>query len=133
MLMIAFEIHLNDQKLCRAGVGDSGVLSAIVTWAAATMSTGTMNRSLFVNVGGLVNPEGKHVSWINQRPLAVGDKIQVNIVEADSLDEPQARDRADDERLLQARESQVRRMAKELGWRIVPPRKKSAARSRKKR
>jgi hypothetical protein len=85
--MIAFEIYLNGQKLCRAGIGDSGVLSAIVTWAAATMSAGTKDESLFLNMGGLVTPERKHVSWINQKPLAVGDKIQVNVVEADSVDE----------------------------------------------
>jgi hypothetical protein len=119
--MIAFEIYLNDQKLFRAGIGDSGVLSAIVTWSAATMASGTKNESLFLNMGGLVNPEHKHVSWINQKPLAVGDKIQVNIIEADSVDEHQRRGSADDARLRQAREDQVRRSAKELGWKIEEP------------
>jgi hypothetical protein len=116
--MIAFEIHLNDQKLCRAGVGDRRVLSAIVTWAAATMATGTRNESLFLNIGGLINPEGEHVSWINQKPLAVGDKIQVNIIEADSVDEHQRRDPADDAKLRLAKEDRVRRSAEELGWKI---------------
>jgi len=116
--MLAFEIYLNDQKLCRAGIGNSGVLSAIVTWAAATMATGTRNESLFLNMGGLINPEGERASWINQKPLAIGDKIQINIVEADSVDEHQRRDPADDARLRQAREDQVRRSAKELGWKI---------------
>jgi|SRR5579863_4920951 len=116
--MITFEIYLNDQKLCRAGIGDSGVLSAIVTWSAATMASGTRNESLFLNMGGLVTPERKHVSWINQKPLAVGDRIQVSIVEADSVDEHQKRDPADDARLRQAKEDQVRRSAKELGWKI---------------
>jgi hypothetical protein len=116
--MIAFEIYLNDQKLCRAGIGDSGVLSAIVNWSATTMATGTRNEGLFLNMGGLVTPERKHVSWINQKPLVVGDKIQVNIVEANSVDEYQRRDPADDARLRQAKEDQVRRSAKELGWKI---------------
>lgn len=119
--MIAFEIYLNDQKLCRAGIGDSGVLSAIVNWSAATMATGTRNEGMFLNMGGLVTPEGKHVSWINQRSLAVGDKIQVNIIEADSVDEHQRRDPAEDARLRQAKEDQVRRSAKELGWKIEEP------------
>jgi hypothetical protein len=116
--MIAFEIHLNDQKLCRAGVGDRGVLSAIVTWAAATMATGTRNESLFLNIGGLINPEGEHVSWINQKPLAAGDKIQVNIIEADSVAEHPRRDPADDAKLRLAKEDRVRRSAEELGWKI---------------
>lgn len=119
--MIAFEIRLNDEKLCRAGIGDEGVLSAFVTLAARTMSTGARDENLFCNVGGLISPEGKHVSWINHKPLAVGDKIQVNIVEADSIDEYQKRDPTDDERLRQAKEDQVRRSAKELGWRIEEP------------
>ncbi|MCU1303099.1 MAG: hypothetical protein JWQ87_3383 [Candidatus Sulfotelmatobacter sp.] len=127
--MIAFDIYLNDDKLCRAGTGDSGVLSAIVSWAATTMSTGTRNESLFLNMGGLINPEGNHVSWISQKSLAVGDKIQINIVEADSVDEHQRRDPADDARLRQAKEDQVRRSAKELGWKLeMHP--KSAGKSR---
>jgi len=119
--MIAFEIHLNNQKLCRAGIGDSGVLSAIVNWSAATMATGTRNEGMFLNMGGLITLEGKHVSWINQKPLAVGDKIQVNIVEAESVDEHQRRDLAEDARMRQAKEDQVRRSAKELGWKIEEP------------
>jgi len=90
--MIAFEIHLNDRKLCRAGIGESGVLSAMVTWATRTMSGGARNENLSLNIGGLLNPEGKHVAWMNQKPLAVGDKILVSIVEADSVDEYQERD-----------------------------------------
>ena len=128
MPMIAFDIYLNDKKLCRAGVGDSGVLSAIVTWAARTMSTGK-DENLSLNLGGLITPRGEHVSWINQKPLAVGDKIQINIVATDSVDEHQRRDPADDARLRQAKEDQVRRSAKELGWKIeVPP--KSASETR---
>jgi len=119
--MIAFEIHLNDRKLCRAGIGESGVLSAMVTWATRTMSGGARNENLSLNIGGLLNPEGKHVAWINQKPLAVGDKILVSIVEADSVDEYQERDPADDARLRQAKEDQVRRSAKELGWKIEKP------------
>jgi hypothetical protein len=125
MPMIAFEIQLNNQKLCRAGIGDSGVLSAIVTRAATTTATGTRNESLFLDVGGLITPEGKHVSWINQKTLVVGDKIQVSIVEADSVDEHRKRDPADEARLRQAKEDQVRRSVKELGWKIEVPSKQA--------
>jgi hypothetical protein len=125
MPMIAFEIQLNNQKLCRAGIGDSGVLSAIVTRAATTTATGTRNESLFLDVGGLITPEGKHVSWLNQKTLVVGDKIQVSIVEADSVDEHRKRDPADEARLRQAKEDQVRRSVKELGWKIEVPSKQA--------
>ncbi len=117
-LMIAFDVYLNDQKLCRAGIGDRGVLSAIVAWAATTMSTGLRNEDLSLNIGGLITPKGEHVSWINQKSLAVGDKIEVRIVEADSADEHQRRDPVDETRLRQAKEDQVRRSAKDLGWKV---------------
>jgi flagellar basal body L-ring protein FlgH len=123
MPMIAFEIQLNGQKLCLAGVGDSGVLSAIVTWAATAMATGTRNESLFLDIGGLINPRGERVSWTDQKPLATGDVIQVKIIEADSVDQHQVRDPRDEARFRQAREDQVRRMAKELGWKIEVPAK----------
>jgi hypothetical protein len=129
--MIAFEIYLNDQKLCRAGIGDSGVLSAIVTWAATTMSTGTRNENLFLNMGGLVNPEGNHVLWINQKALAPGDKIQIDIVEADSIEEHQRRELEEDARLRKAKEDQVRRSAKELGWKLEEPPKSTSEYRRK--
>src|ERR1700757_2336447 len=108
MPMIAFEIQLNNQKLCRAGIGDSGVLSAIVTRAATTTATGTRNESLFLDVGGLITPEGKHVSWINQKTLVVGDEIQISIVEAGSVDEHRRRDPAEDGKLRRPREDRVR-------------------------
>jgi len=31
-------------------------------------------NSLFLSMEGLINPEHKHVSWINEKFLAVGDK-----------------------------------------------------------
>jgi hypothetical protein len=118
MPMIAFEIRLNDEKLCRAGIGDKGVLSAIVTWATRTVPSGATGESLFCNVGGLITPEGKHVSWINQKALAVGDRFQVTIVETDSVDEYRKKDPEDDVKLRQAKEDHVRRSAKELGWKV---------------
>ena len=125
--MIAFDVFLNDEKLCRA-VGDSGVLSAIVTWAARKVAIGR-DEGLFLETGGLITPRGEHVSWINQKGLSLGDKIHVHIVEADLVDEPLRRDPEDDARLRQAKEDQVRRSAKELGWKIeVPP--KSASETR---
>jgi len=126
--MRAFEIYLNDQKLCLAGIGDNGVLSAIVTCVM-----NPTNKSMFVDMGGLISPKGQHVSWIRQLPVAVGDKIQVNVVEEDSVDEPERRDRTNAATEIHAKENYVRKMAKQLGWRLVVPRTKPSSRSQKKR
>jgi len=111
--MRAFEISLNRKKLCVAGIGGSGALSAIVNWVARE-NTG----DLFLEVCGLITPADEHVSWIRQKRLQVGDKIQIKVIESVSVDRPKGRKRPDPAQLLPARKLYVRRMAKELGWKI---------------
>ena len=124
--MRAFEVHLNKKKLCVAGIGDDGVLSAIVNWV-----TGKNGADLFLETGGLISPTSEHVSWIHQRPLQIGDTIQVKIVETDSIDEPTERRQRDAAKDLRAKKDYVRTMAKQLGWKILASPIKSG--SRKKR
>ena len=78
--MIAFEVLVNGEKLCTAGVGDKGVLTANIVGP----------KSPRLRVGGLHNEE--HVLWISHRPMAlelkVGDEVTVRIVETEVVDEP---------------------------------------------
>lgn len=83
--MRAFEVYSNDRKLCVAGIGDDGVLTAIVNWVAKEGS-----GDLFLTVGGLVSPVSEFVNWVRQ-DLAVGDTITVKIVETSSADAPRSR------------------------------------------
>jgi hypothetical protein len=117
--MRAFEIHLNGKKLCLAGIGESGVLSAIVNWVARE-NVG----DLFMEVGGLVTPVDEHVSWMRQKRLRVGDKIQIRVIEAISVDKPSRTKRPDPAQLLRARKLYVRKMAKEFGWEVKSSAKK---------
>ncbi len=111
--MRAFDVYLNQKKLCRAGIGDDGVLTAIVDWV-----TGKDRGDLFLEVGGLISPQNEHVHWVRQRSLRVGDRIQVRIVETNSIDKPTKRYRTDPAAELKAKKRYVRSMAKELGWKI---------------
>ena len=111
--MRAFDVSLNGKKLCRAGIGDDGVLSAIVS-SVTRKSAG----DLFLEVDGLVSTVDEHVSWVNQKPLQVGDTIQVTVVEAKSADKPTKKQRPSEAELLKARKRYVRKMAKQFGWRI---------------
>ncbi|MGH9496556.1 MAG: hypothetical protein ACRD3B_16255 [Candidatus Sulfotelmatobacter sp.] len=122
--MRAFEVSLNGEKLCLAGIGDDGVLTAILSWV-----TGENAADMFLEVGGLLSLVDEHVSWLNQKPLRVDDEIQVRIVEVDAVDRPTRRRRRDPAKEHQAKKEYVRRMAKELGWKIEKIRK---SRSRKK-
>jgi hypothetical protein len=109
--MRAFKILLNDKKLCLAGVGNRGVLSAIVDWVARDQE-----ERLSLQVGGLANKE--HLNWTGLKRLRVGDEIRVKIVEAASVDRPVERKRIDPTETLRAKKRYVRMVAKELGWKI---------------
>ncbi len=109
--MRAFKVSLNGKKLCLAGVGERGVLTAIVDWVA-----GDRGEESSLQVGGLANEE--HVKWTRQKRLRVGDEIRVRIVEAATVDRPVKKQRIDPTETLRAKKHYVRMMAKELGWKI---------------
>src|SRR5215470_14600368 len=111
--MRAFNVSLNGKKLCLAGVGERGVLSAIVNWVAGDSGT-----DLFMHVGGLANEE--HIDWVKQKHLHVGDEIRVKVIDAGSVDKPDRKRRIHPAETLKAKKRYVRMMAKELGWKIHP-------------
>ena len=128
--MRAFKVYLNGKKLCLAGVGDDGVLTAITNWVCGGRYTAA---DLFLEVGGLISPTREHVKWIKQNPLRVGDKIRVEIVETNSVDTPIERYRADSARDLENQKAYVRAAAKQLGWTVREHAKKSKSLHPKKR
>ena len=116
--MIAFEVYLNGNKICTAGVGSVGVLSTSVCWVKRDTDTSSLtDEELTVDIGGLVPPAGDHLHW-NEQPLQVGDQVCVKIVEADIVDEPSVTKPTDPIRDKLAQKQYVREMAKQLGWRI---------------
>ena len=90
--MRVFDVFVNDEKLCRAGVGDDGVLDTIVTWVKligdaadeARRSNAPLEETT-VQVGGLSNHT--HQRWV-QRRLTVGDRVTVAIASARKADPP---------------------------------------------
>jgi hypothetical protein len=111
--MLAFEIYLNRKRLCVAGIGDEGVLAAIVDWVARKD-----RPTLSLHVGGLFATGEQHVSWINRKRLRLGDRVEVKVVEAKMVDKPKKRRPTDPALRLRARKRYVREMAKQLGWKI---------------
>jgi hypothetical protein len=83
MPMQAFEVSVNGEKLCLAGIGDDGVLTTIVHYAARQRDGG-----LFLEVGGLISQTKEHLNWISQKPLSVGDSVQIKIIETGAVDNP---------------------------------------------
>jgi hypothetical protein len=110
--MRAFEIHLNGKRLCLAGVGEDGVLTAIIDHI-----TGPKGSSLHLRVGGLVSPIGKHFIWRDRR-LKVGDEIIVKIAETDSVDRPRKSYPFNPEGDEKKQKAYIRAMAKKFGRRV---------------
>jgi hypothetical protein len=118
--MRAFKVLLNGKKLCLAGIGDDGVLSAIVNWVGG----GRGPADLFLLVGGLVSPAQEHVRWVRQKPLRVGDEIRVKIIDATLVDHPIERYAANSASNIKNQKAYVRAAARQLGWTIQTHHKK---------
>jgi hypothetical protein len=124
-IMRAFKVDLNGKKLCLAGIGDKGVLTAVVSWVAGTRGTES-----FLEVGGLASSLKENFAWVSQKPVSLGDEILIKIVNAKLVDPPDRRYRTDSKRDLANRKAYVRAVAKELGWTVkVEKKAKSLKRS----
>ena len=123
--MVAFDVFHNNERLCVAGVGDFGVLTAIVTWVAH--SPETLERwaaegisehpstELSLQVGGLTSTSG--VRWIDAS-LRVGDEVKIQVIDAPRVDPATTEYRGVPIDDVEGKKSYVRRLAKELGWEI---------------
>ncbi|HET8921524.1 MAG TPA: hypothetical protein VFN26_00860 [Candidatus Acidoferrum sp.] len=111
--MRTFEVFLNEQRLCVAGITGDGVMSIILDSV-----TGPNRDELFLRVGGLQGSTKEHVRW-QERELKVGDNVRIRVAEAESFDPPTRAFRSDPAKDLQGQKNYVRAMAKKLGWRLM--------------
>ena len=114
--MTAYEVFLNDKRLCLAGIdGDCFLILSITHW-----KQNSDRDSVHLQVGGrkgLVN--GEHVDWTTT-PLSKDDEVRVRIIESDSADQPKSRKR-NPEKELELQKQYVRAMAMNWGWTITEP------------
>ena len=80
------DVYLNDKRLCRAGVGATGVLNAIVSWvklegeaAAEARRLGAPLEEARLHVGGLAGDT--HRRW-TEHALTTGDRVNVQLSRA---------------------------------------------------
>ena len=116
--MRAFELYLNNRRLCTAGIGDDGVLDTLIDHIA-----GNGRNELFLTVGGLISPADEHVRWTRRR-LKKGDDVRVKIIETTSVDRPKERHRRDRKQELADKKRYVRKMAQEFGWQLTMKRRR---------
>ena len=97
---IAFEIHVNGERVCVAGIAGSGVLSAVLSAARRLLKHRPeglpdelwVEEELNLQVGGIVNGEdddlqSKRVKWPQQQ-LKPGDEIRIIVTNNQKTDPP---------------------------------------------
>ena len=103
--MIAFEIEINGNKLCTAGIDAKyGILTSILSWAKRDVSQLSEEskakvpaEELKLTVGGHISyskDDYENVQW-SGRELKPGDQIKIKIIETNEADEPKTKKRSD--------------------------------------
>ena len=88
--MIAFEIFINGEKRCTAGIGSAGVLSSVLSWRGLQPyadGRSPDSESLVLDVGGMGGASRQHARWIEEN-IHVGDEIRIRVIECDKPDKP---------------------------------------------
>ena len=96
--MLAFELFVDDRRICVAGMEDWSVMSVILSAVRRRQRDPADEGRIDVSAGGLseTDPAGAayHQRW-EKVDLAVGSKVVINLVEADRVDPPARRYRSD--------------------------------------
>lgn len=119
--VIAFQVSVNGEIVCTAGIENFGVVSAILTWVRRRPEQARdgvdIEEELTVEVGGLDTRDplaSEHLKWLG-RSLAVGDSVTVRIVDVVQIDQPETRQRDDPDDVKRAKRRYVERLKEELG------------------
>ncbi len=103
--MVVFEVKINGQVVSVAGAGEYGFLFTDVMWnrrnpvlrpkGMSKKSWDEVELKLRTTGGTLLDSAtGEHLRWA-AKPLSVGDKIVIRILEQPKCDEPIERERYD--------------------------------------
>ena len=99
--MLAFEVLVNDERLCLAGAEDWAVLNVSLSGVKHRHPSIPDADEVDLYVGALTQPDltgaSYHLRWKGLRGLPVGTKVTFNVVETDRVDEPIRRHRSDSE------------------------------------
>jgi hypothetical protein len=118
--MIAYEVVVNGESLCTAGINELGVLTAMIAWVhrreQRNPETGESypTTEFTLDVGAFASESGEHRNWIKES-LKVGDRIEINVRDLSTVDEPASRQQKDSEELIhEAKRQQYEQLKKEF-------------------
>ena len=116
--MLAFEVHVNGEKKCVAGIGEPGVLTTTLTWVLGEPKGRRRgSEDMGLRVGGLVSRTDEFVDWF-RRDMRRGDEVVIRLVEVADADTPKRRRRESPAKRRRQQEAYIRRMAKQFGWKV---------------
>ena len=118
--MLAFEICINGNNRCTAGISGPCVLTACLSWILREpKSRRGKRKELKLGVGGLVSHSDEDLEWLS-RDVQPGDEVTIRIIEAANVDKPKKRLRlrATPAQIKLRKQAYIQRLAKELGWKI---------------
>ena len=81
--MKALEVSIHGHRVCLAGVGDDGVLHAVVNLVFGP----GREEDCFLQVGGLDFKADEHLRW-ECPSIGVGAEVLMRVVEAEAVDAP---------------------------------------------
>ncbi|AWM38882.1 hypothetical protein GobsT_28890 [Gemmata obscuriglobus] len=87
--MEAFEVRLNGDRICLAGVAD-GVLTVNVHIVGGP----ERGRRFHLSVGGIDSASDEHLSW-PVPGIGVGAEVLVRVIDTDAVDPPEQRGRVE--------------------------------------
>ena len=100
--MLAFELFVDDRRICLAGMEDWAVMSVILSAVSSGVRADGLPREgkIDVSAGGLSEGDSDgiayHARWARV-DLAVGSRVTINVLETDEPDPPIRRYRSDRE------------------------------------
>jgi hypothetical protein len=107
--MKALDVSINGHRLCLAGVGDDGVLHAIVNWVGGP----GREEEISLSVGGLDCATDEHLRW-KVPTIGLGAEVLVRILETNSVDPPNERVRSERPTTLDQYRDCLRQFSEEL-------------------
>lgn len=92
--MVVFEVFVNEERTCLAGVGAEGALMSSIVWRHGKVAESEHLTLLYLLVCGHSN-DNEWVEW-PRTTLSIGDEIRIRVAELDAHDTPTTRRRLPD-------------------------------------
>src|SRR2546429_515815 len=116
LVMRAYEVFLNGERLCLAGIAGEGSLTIEITdWKPNEMDDPRLD------VRGFEDLTREFLTWTSAL-LRLGDEVRLRVLESSSVDEPKERRRQQFEvsaEELEERKTYLRAAAEKFGWTVI--------------